>query len=176
MFDASLLLGPLGAIGGAVARFVAAWQQQKAERERNAHELAMLQATAAIEDRRAEQRLVELSKASEAQLAAIRAKGDADTQVEETKALALALQAQLQPTGIRWVDALSSSVRPVTTYYWTVLLYGAAKVALVVSLFSAGQVPEAKQVAETLITPFDESIIGSILGYWFVDRSLRKGR
>ncbi len=170
------LLPALGALGGAVMRWVAARQQQAAERDKMAHELAMLEATAKIEDRRAEQRLAEMSRASEIQLAAIRAKGEADTQVEEQRALGLALQAQLAPSGNPRIDALNASVRPILTYWWCMVLYTVGKGLLVIALFADGRAPDAKTAASILMTDFDQAIVGSMLGFWFVDRALRKGR
>jgi len=169
------VLGALGALGGAVMRYLTARQQQAAERDKMAHELSMLEASAKIEDRRAEQRLAELTQASEAQLAAIRAKGEADTQVEEQRSIGVALEAQLRPTGVRFIDALNASVRPVVTYWWCLILYTAAKAALLVALF-AEKTPTAAAVASALVTPFDQAIIGSILGFWFLDRALRRAR
>lgn len=174
MLELTAFLGPLGALGGAVMRYMTARQQQLAERDKMAHELAMLQASAAIEDRRAEQAMAQLKQASEAQLAAIRAKGDADTQVEEQRALGVALLAQLQPTGVPWIDGLNSSVRPILTYWHCLVLYTAAKTCLVLALAAAGQLGDWTAIAKVLITPFDEAIVGSMLGFWFVDRSLRK--
>jgi hypothetical protein len=91
----------------------------------------------------------------------------------EMQAWADAIRAQAQPSGIRWIDALSSSVRPVLTYWWVLGLYSGAKGIAIVVAFQAGATLDA--FAALLVTEFDRTVIGSILSFWFVDRSLRKG-
>jgi hypothetical protein len=64
-------------------------------------------------------------------------------------------------------------VRPVLTYWWVIGLYSGAKAIGLVVAFQAGATLEAFGVL--LITEFDRTVIGSILAFWFVDRSIRKG-
>ncbi|MCK6431901.1 MAG: hypothetical protein L6Q68_02550 [Aquabacterium sp.] len=86
-------------------------------------------------------------------------------------ALVAALQAQAAPSGVRWIDALSSSVRPVLTYWHAVVLFTAHKVA-VLQIAMLGGV--TWQVAVTQgFGEFDRMLVGSIFAFWFVDRSLR---
>lgn len=168
------ILGLIGSLGGAIFRFFAEKQAMQNRAMEMAHELAMLDRQADIDERRARLHLDEMTKASEMQLAAIRAQGEAIADVEEIKGISEALKAQLAPTGIHWVDALSASVRPVVTYWWCMCLYTAFKVCLLIALFTDKESPGALLVAQTLITDFDMGIIGSLLGFWFMDRSLRK--
>lgn len=91
----------------------------------------------------------------------------------EMNAWAEAIRGQSQTTGIGWIDALSSSVRPVLTYWWVIVLYSGAK-ALQIAV-GLGEGVSLSQFVPILVTEFDRTVIGSILSFWFVDRSLRKG-
>jgi hypothetical protein len=89
----------------------------------------------------------------------------------EMQAWTEALKGQ-QPTGVAWVDAISSTVRPFLTYYFCVLLYGSAK-AIQVYVALSTHVP-LPQIVPILVTEFDQNVIASILSFWFVDRALRR--
>lgn len=165
------LVGLLGGLGGAVARFFAAKQARAAEQDRMTHELAMMDKQADIDERRARLQAEAASQASQQQLELIRANQAASSEEQEMRNWGTALATQMQATGVRWIDALNSSVRPVTTYYWCVILYGVAKACLIIALFPDAT---AKDIADTLVTNFDRTVIASLLGFWFVDRSLRQ--
>lgn len=90
----------------------------------------------------------------------------------EMNAWADAIRAQATPSGIGWIDALSSSVRPVLTYWWVIGLYGTAKAIQIIVGFDEGA--SLASFVPVLVTEFDRTVIGSILSFWFVDRSLRK--
>lgn len=110
--------------------------------------------------------------------------GEIQQQLAELTAMIEALKAQHQPlkrTGNKYIDALlglaeflSASVRPVLTYWYCVFGYGAYKVASYFMILTAGS---TWQNAITLLwTPQDHAVMWSIIGFWFVDRSLRKQR
>ena len=132
-------------------------------RDDRAHELRMTQLQLDIDKARAQQQ-IDLAHA-QAAIAADQA---------DMVALVEAVQAQARPSGVPWIDALSSSVRPVLTYWWCVGLYTAYKVIAITLLLQAGTGLAA--LLPQLVTDFDKSVIGSMFAFWFVDRSLRKGR
>jgi len=80
----------------------------------------------AFEKLRGAQRMAEIGAASEAAWNS-----------GAVEALRKAIAAQGQRSGIRWADALSSSVRPVITY-WFMALYCTAKTAACVGALDAG--------------------------------------
>lgn len=126
-----------------------------------AHELQMTRLQLEIDQARATQQI---------DLAHAQAAIAADT--AEMGAMVEALKAQAVPSGVPWIDALSSSVRPVITYWWVIGLYTAAKaIGIIVAVQSGATLA---QLAPMLVTEFDRTVIGSILAFWFVDRSLRK--
>jgi len=100
----------------------------------------------------------------------IRLQSEAATEAEWAKALP---QAQSHTrTGITWVDAINASVRPILTYWWCLLLYTGYKFITVFVAVESGA--GLLEVAGVLVTEFDQAVIGSIVGFWFLDRALRK--
>ncbi len=90
-------------------------------------------------------------------------------------ALLGAVQAQATPTGIKWVDALSSSFRPVASYWYLALYSGIKTVTLAVGIIVAwdnmGAVVATLQDAWT---PNDAALFAGIMNFWFLDRVIRK--
>lgn len=91
----------------------------------------------------------------------------------EMDAWAAAIRGQSQTSGVRWIDALSSSVRPVLTYWWVLVLYSGAKALQIVVGLDAGVT--LAEFVPILVTEFDRAVIALILSFWFVDRSIRRG-
>jgi hypothetical protein len=82
-------------------------------------------------------------------------------------------------TGRPWLDAMlvfaevaSALVRPVLAYWYCVLGYGAYKVATYYMVLSTGA--SWPNAITTLWTPQDYAVMTSIIGFWYVDRQLRK--
>lgn len=119
-----------------------------------------------------------------AQVEADRMRSEFKMQEKEVDAIAKVSAAQsgsFVKTGRPWIDiflalveAFSATVRPVLTYWYCVLMYGAYKAALYYTMIDIGQ--SWKDAAVTLWTPTDYAIMLSVTGFWFVDRSLRKLR
>lgn len=131
-------------------------------RDDRAHEIAMTRIQLEIDKARSEQ-AIDLVHANAAVAA----------QTAEMGALVSALQDQFKPTGIRWVDALSATVRPVLTYWWCLVLYTAYKAVTILAALHGGA--DLAALAAMLATEFDRQVIGSVFSFWFVDRALRKG-
>lgn len=138
----------------------------------NAHELAMVDKQIELAKAQSAQKIAEVKAAGEDARATLAAQTDSTTEGAWAGALADAIKAQSAMTGVKWVDALNQSVRPVITYWWCLFLYTAAKSVTVVVALQA-RLPLA-QFAPILVSDFDKAVIGSILGFWFVDRALRK--
>jgi hypothetical protein len=91
---------------------------------------------------------------------------------ESAWAAALPKAQEIVTTGVKWVDAMNASVRPVLTYWWCLGLYTAYKgITVYVAIASDTALLD---IANVLVTEFDRSVIGSIIGFWFLDRTLRK--
>lgn len=125
------------------------------------HELAMLGKQIELDKLRGEQAL-----------ALARADAEEARETFDGQALLAALQGQFKPTGIPWVDALSSVIRPVLTIYWCIFLYSAYLWAAWSQLKAGGLETGAAIVA--LWGPDEKALVGAIFAFWFADRSLRK--
>jgi len=73
-----------------------------------------------------------------------------------------------KPSKVLWVEALSSSVRPVLTYAFF-LLYAAVKV---IAILHAGEAA----AAESIWTEEDQGIFFAVIGFWFGHRAFSKNR
>lgn len=151
----------LGTLFGGIFRMapeVLKWLDRKDERK---HELSMF----------------------DKQLAADRLKLDASQKLAETQAderigmaeiqaLIEATKAQGAPTGVKWIDGLSSLMRPVITFWWVIVLYTAALAAQFLQMQAQGVA-----TVDTILRlwgPDERAIVASIVAFWFVDRSLRR--
>ncbi len=71
-----------------------------------------------------------------------------------------------------WVLKLSAAIRPVLTVWHAVVVYTLIKVAVVAVALAQGQ--SWPQAVLAIYTEFDRALCGSIVSFWFADRSLRK--
>lgn len=147
------LLG--GLLGGAfrLAPEILKWLDRKGER---GHELAMQDKALEFEKIRGAQRMSEIG-----------ASADAAWNVGAIETLREAVRSQGEKTGVRWADALSSSVRPVITY-WFMALYCAAKTATVAAAVTGGA---GWGVAILYAwTEADQALWAGVLNFWFLGR------
>jgi predicted exporter len=157
------MLELLSMLGGGVFRLLPEVIKFFTAKRDAEHEYRMTQLQLEIDKARAEQ-----------QIDLVHAQGAIAADTAEMSAMVEALKAQSTPSGVPWIDGLSSSVRPVLTYWWCLVLYTAYKVISVMVATAAGAgLPE---ISALLVTEFDRMVIGSIFAFWFVDRSLRKGK
>ena len=147
------LLG--GLLGGAfrLAPEVLKWLDRNGERS---HELAMQDKALEFEKLRGAQRMGEIG-----------ASADAAWNTGAIEALKEAVAAQGRPSGVKWVDGLSSSVRPVLTY-WFMLLYCAAKTAAFVAAITAGA--GWGSAVQSAWTEADQALWAGVLNFWFIGR------
>jgi hypothetical protein len=147
------LLG--GLLGGAfrLAPEILKWLDSKGER---GHELAMQDKALEFEKLRGAQRMAEIGAGAEAAW-----------NVGAIETLREAVRTQGEKTGVRWADALSSSVRPVITY-WFMALYCAAKTATVAVVVTGGA---GWGVAILYAwTEADQALWAGVLNFWFLGR------
>ncbi len=147
------LLG--GLLGGAfrLAPEILKWLDRNGERS---HELSMQDKALEFEKLRGAQRMGEIG-----------ASADAAWNTGAIEALRDAVRSQGEKTGVAWADALSSSVRPIITY-WFMALYCAAKTAAFVAAVTAG----ADWGAAILHawTEADQALWAGVLNFWFLGR------
>lgn len=143
-------------------------RERRLDRE---HEEKMFDLQLKADELRSKLELQKLEKHSELQ-----------QQLSEIQAMIAATKAQARPfekTGNKWLDALlvlaevaSSMVRPILTYWYCVVAYGAYKVSLFVMLSQHGM--EWPNIMTQIWTANDHAVMFSIIGFWFVDRAIRK--
>lgn len=150
-----------GIVGGAfrMAPEILKWADRKNER---AHELAMF-------DKQLDADKLKVQSAQS--LAQMQA--DASLNIADLQAIIEATKAQAVQTGIGWVDAISSLMRPVLTFYWCIVLYTVALACQYVVLIDQGQA--AVQAILALWGSEEKAMVSSMLSFWFVDRAMRKG-
>lgn len=151
----------LGGVFGGLLRMapeVLKWLDRKSER---AHELNMFDRQLAADKARAD-----------SQMALSQLQADTVMGTAELAAMIAATNAQAVKSGVKWVDAMSSLMRPLITFWWVIVLYTVALGARFWVLVQSGT-PTLEAIG--LLWGVSEiSIVMSIIGYWFVDRSLRK--
>lgn len=166
------MLELLSLICGGVFRMLPSMLDLIHKKDDNAHALALIDKQIELAKSQSENKRQEIADQTAADVATLAAQTDAASEQAYAQSMVEALKGQNAPTGVAWVDALSASVRPVLTYWWCLLLYTSAKAIYVVVAFQSDA--DIDQFARILLTDFDHSVIGSILGFWFVDRALRK--
>lgn len=147
------LLG--GLLGGAfrIAPEVLKLIDRKNER---AHELKMQEKALEFEKLRGAQRMAEIG-----------ASADAAWNIGAIEALRESIIAQGKQSGVKWVDALSSSVRPVITY-WFMALYCAAKTAAFLGAIDSGA--DWIPAVQAAWTEADQALWAGVLNFWFLGR------
>jgi len=150
MLDAILSGGASAIIGtllGGAARLAQGWMQMRDRQRDREHELVMSELHGKLAAQAGELRLRETGLAAETMLAQV-----------DMQALTAGVQAQAAEAaaGGRWTAALSSTVRPLVTY-GLVTLYAWAKISGLAPVWGEA----------------DMALLGSVLGFWFLDRSMR---
>ena len=145
----------VGLLGGAfrLAPEILKWIDRNGERS---HELSMQDKAIEFEKIRGAQRMFE-----------IRASADAAWNAGAIEAFKDAIAAQGRPTGVPWADALSSSVRPIITY-WLMALYCAAKTVAFVAALNAGAGWGAAVLAAW--SEADQALWAGVLNFWLLSR------
>jgi hypothetical protein len=152
----------VGTLFGGIFRMapeILKWMDRKDER---AHELSMFDKQLEADKLKGDQAVAQIN-----------AQADATIGAAEVQAIIEATKAQATPSGIKWVDAINSLMRPTITFWWVIVLYSTALVAQYVALL--GNSTDYLQAILKLWGPDEKAIVASIISFWFVDRSLRKG-
>ncbi|MRV72257.1 hypothetical protein GJ700_11080 [Duganella sp. FT92W] len=155
-----MMLSLLSMLGGGLLRLLPELFGYLNKRTDHAHELAMLDRQFQLEQTRAASRQ-----------ALVEYQGSVDQVLALLDAQKIALQGQMQPLGLRRVDALNFLVRPLATYY-VLLLYGVAKAAMYAVAVHSGI--GGWDAVVRLYDSEDRAILSGILAFWFVGRVFDK--
>jgi len=151
----SLFTGGLG--GGIMALLTGVLKFFQAKHESD-HEYRMSKLQLSIDKARAVQK-IDL----------VHAQGDEAERSKQMDALMEAYKDQDAPSGIAWVDALNKSVRPILTYWWLVLFTVYKIGTLIILIHDSASI---QQFVANMWTQRDWEVFGTIVGFWFVNRTL----
>jgi hypothetical protein len=154
------VLGGLASlVSGGVLRFIPEVLKIFTDGKERKHEKEMTELQLRIDENRAKLQLDAAAAASAGQQA-----------VAEMEAYVEAMKGQSKRTGVKFIDALSASVRPVMSYWWLVLytvIKGFTTYQAIVNFIDISTF-----VAEVW-TAGDAAVLDLIIGFWFVDRAIR---
>ncbi len=148
----TLFGGLLGLLTSALPTLLGLWQGRQDKK----HELKILEVQAGLARLGHAQRLEEI-------------------QVQADVAESAALYRPQARSGVRWVDGLNASVRPVVTYLF-LAAYLSVKVATYHLMTMVILDTTMAQAVTRLWNADDMAIFMAVLGYWFGSRSLAKFR
>lgn len=140
----ALLGGGLGGLLRLLPEVMKIWTSK----QDNAHELEMTKLQLQIDQARSGQ-----------QIDLVHAQGVVAENAGEMAAYVEAVKGQSVMSGVKWIDAMNQSVRPMLTYWW-MLLFTAFKVNQLIK--------EGLSWGDN-----DWLVLSSILSFWFVDRAIR---
>lgn len=150
----------IGGLLGGGTRLAQSWMSLKEKKLEAEHEFRMLELNIRLDAQRAAAALDQ----ARVEAASAETRGELD-------ALIAATNAQAKPSGIRWIDGLSASVRPVLAYWYCVASYGVYKASVLLALPPGTPFTD---VGAAMWTEHDISVSSSVLAFFLVDRSLRK--
>jgi hypothetical protein len=148
-----------GVLGGAL-RLIPEGIKYFDDRDQRKHELEMSKVQLQIDAARSAQ-----------QIDLVHAQGAAEVDAGEIQALIESVKGQSQLTGVKWVDAVSATVRPFVTYGW-LILFAVYKACLV--RIALGATVSLGDFAAKVWTADDAAIFSGILSFWFISRELAK--
>lgn len=156
-----MFLTLLGSLFGGLFRLAPELMKWLDKKDERAHELAMFDKQLEADKLRSEQKINE-----------IEAQGQVTLDAAGLAALQEAIKAQGQLTGVKWVDACSSIMRPLITFWWVIVLSTLAEICMFYQLVHAG-VPAVDSVLK-LWGPEEKATVAGIINFWFLDRVIRK--
>jgi len=144
-------------LGGSVFRMVwgevSAWVNKKQD---HVHELERLRLQTEIDDRAHQRMQAQLTLQHELGLQMVAAKAEADVATAEASAFAKVMESAFKPTGYAFVDVWNGIIRP-----------SAATIALALWVLKLNH--QGWKMDE-----WDVTLAGTVLGFFFADRSLGK--
>lgn len=98
-----------------------------------------------------------------------------EAEIIEDAAESKSLYVHARATGVKWVDALSGTVRPIITYTFF-LLYAIVKGAHLSILLNLPQGISWPQALLSVWHEEDQALFAAVMAFWFGHRALRKTR
>jgi hypothetical protein len=165
------ILSLLGGGLGGLLRFVPEILEFFKNRQDGDQKFRMAQLQLDVDKARSVQALALNQAQSDSALALTRVQIEGAQVVADAQSLDAAVKMQGQLTGVHWVDAVNSTVRPFITYWW-MILFTVYKVGFILKVWQDRQ--DLSSFMLGIWTSNDWGILSMILGFWFVDRAIRK--
>jgi len=103
----------------------------------------------------------------------INTQGQVDWDKGALDVLKTSIDSQFRPSGVKWIDGLSSLIRPMITIQWVVLLYPTVIVATFCIAVFNNNVPPLVAIVQCFGEP-EKALVAAILNFWFVGRVFDK--
>lgn len=155
----------IGGLGGGLLRLAPEVLKLVDRKNERKHEIALLDKNLEADKQR--------GTIAERELAM---RNDAAQVTTGLQAMMEAIRGQSQLTGVKWVDALNQTVRPVLTY-GIALPYVAGKFLVFVALLWQGNMLDAalvRSALEATYTGADMGILAGVINFWFLGRVFDK--
>lgn len=156
-----IIEGLVGSLLGGVFRLVPEVLTTLDRKSERAHELAMFDKQLEADKLR-----------SSMEINQIEAHGQMVLDAGGMEALIESIRSQGTLTGVKWVDAVSATVRPFLTYWWCIVLSTAVFAARLNMLLDSGT--PVNEAIILLWGPEEIGIVSSIMTFWFLDRVIKK--
>jgi hypothetical protein len=144
-----------GGLGG-VLRVVPEVMKLVQAKDERKHELEMTKLQIEVE-----------AKRSQEQINVLGAQGENQDVAAQQAIFLEAVKSQGQITGVKWIDAVNSTVRPFLTYWW-MILFTVYKTCMIYYAWNATN--GLKEFASKIWDSGDGATLAMILSFWFVDR------
>lgn len=108
---------------------------------------------------------------SEQEIDKVHAQSEASEVAGHMQALIETIKGQSQLTGVKFVDALNSLVRPLLTFWW-MAIFTAFKTTVIVDAWY--NFASWKTFGQQVWTDNDWAVLSGIISFWFVDRAIMR--
>jgi len=96
-----------------------------------------------------------------------------EIQVQADAVIAKAIYAHAKPSGVRWVDALSGTVRPIITYAFF-LLYAVMKYSQWAVVYHMMGKYDWREAFLNIWQIEDQALFATVISFWFGQRMMQK--
>ncbi len=152
----------LGIAFGGISRLVQHGMEMKEKRDEMSHEAVMFDKQVLLQQSQA---------AAEKDLRKMDVESTHDSKELDALTAAINSQATEAAAAGGWAATLSATVRPFISF-WLFAIYSASKAATIYLALKSGL--GVADAMKACYTEFDAALLGSVVSFWFADRSLRK--
>jgi len=164
----------LSFLGGSAFRMI--WGEAShffTQKQEHDNELARMTLQGQLDDQAHQHDQDRIRLQSDLGVKEIQVKGDYDLQLKDADLLESAITAAGRPIGVKWVDAWNAAIRPLAASVALALWVASICIRAYMLITAPEATITAQSNLQSIMTPFDLELMGSIFGFFFADRSLR---